>query len=116
MSNDSRKMLDIICHALSEKKAIDLKAIDIREISVISDFFAIASASNPNQMQALADAVQEDMHKAGYHTKQIEGNSNSSWILLDFNDVIVHLFTIEDRHFYNLERIWSDGKKVTVDK
>lgn len=113
--NDARNMLSIACHALSEKKAIDLKAIDIHEISVISDYFAIASASNPNQMQAMADAVQEDMHKAGYHCKQVEGNQYSSWLLLDYNDIIVHIFTEEDRAFYNLERIWGDGKLIETE-
>ncbi len=113
--NTSREMVKIACHALSEKKAEDIKIIDIGEISPIADYFVIASGANANQLQAMVDTVDEELTKAGYHAKQVEGNRNSSWILMDYNDIVVHVFSKEDRLFYDLERIWTDGKKVDLE-
>ena len=112
MNDVSRNMAKIACHALSEKKAEDIQVIDISEISVIADYFVIASAANTNQLQAMMDAAEEDLYKAGFHWAQKEGNNNSSWILMDYKDIIIHLFSKEDRLFYDLERIWQDGKII----
>ena len=100
--------------ALEDKKAEDITVIDISEVSSIADFFIIANGSNVNQLAAMQDAVDEVFYKSGLHAKQIEGNKNSTWILIDYNDVIVHLFDKEDRLFYDLERIWKDGKVVDL--
>ena len=98
--------------ALEEKKATDIRVIDISEVSVLADYFIIANGTNRAQIQALSDEVSEKMEKAGAVLKQVEGYDNASWILLDFGDVIVHIFGQEDRLLYDLERIWSDGKQV----
>ena len=111
------EMLEIVkqaVKALEDKKAEDVKVIDIREVSSIADYFIIANGSNQNQLQAMQDAVDEAIYKAGLQAKQIEGNNNSTWILIDYNDIIVHLFSKEDRLFYDLERIWKDGKIVDI--
>ena len=108
MNDVSRNMAKIACHALSEKKAEDIQVIDISEISVIADYFVIASAANTNQLQAMMDAAEEDLYKAGFHC----AHNNSSWILMDYKDIIIHLFSKEDRLFYDLERIWQDGKII----
>ena len=100
--------------ALEDKKAEDITVIDISEVSSIADYFIIANGSNANQLAAMQDAVDEAFYKAGLHAKQIEGNKNSTWILIDYNDVIVHLFDKEDRLFYDLERIWKDGKVLEL--
>jgi len=100
--------------ALEDKKAEDITVIDIGEVSSIADYFIIANGSNANQLAAMQDAVDEAFYKAGYHAKQIEGNRNSTWILIDYNEVIVHLFSKEDRLFYDLERIWKDGKVLDL--
>ena len=113
MDDTSRKMAKIACHALSEKKAEDIQIIDISEVSVIADYFVIASASNSNQLQAMMDGAEEELYKAGFHCSQKEGNQNSSWILMDYKDIIIHLFSKEDRLFYDIERIWQDGKFIT---
>ncbi|WP_075719653.1 ribosome silencing factor [Roseburia sp. 499] len=113
--SQSNEMVKIACHALSEKKAEDVRIIDISEISPIADYFVIASGANANQLQAMVDAVDEELTKAGYTAKQVEGNRNSSWILMDYNDIVVHVFSKEDRLFYDLERIWTDGKKVELE-
>jgi ribosome-associated protein len=112
MDETSRKMAKIACHALSEKKAEDIQVIEIGEISVIADYFIIASASNSNQLQAMMDAAEEELYKAGFTCSQKEGNQNSSWLLMDYKDIIIHLFSKEDRLFYDLERIWQDGKII----
>ena len=109
------EMLEIVkkaVSALEDKKAEDIKVIDIHEVSSIADYFIIANGSNQNQLAAMQDAVDEVMYKSGLHARQVEGNQNSTWILIDYNDVIVHLFSKEDRLFYDLERIWKDGKIV----
>ena len=116
MQTDSREMARIICNALSAKKAEEVKVIDISGVSVIADYFVIATANNPNQISALIDAVDEEMHKAGCEQAQMEGNQKSSWVLIDYKDVIVHIFSREDRLFYDLERIWKDGKMIEPDE
>ena len=110
--DQSREMAKIACHALSDKKAEDIRVIDISEVSTLADYFIIASATNSNQIQALIDAVGEELGKRGHEAKQVEGNRNSSWILMDFGDVIIHIFDEENRLFYDLERIWRDGVAV----
>ena len=109
MEKNTKELAKIVYDALDEKKAEDIQIIDIREISVIADYFIVASANNQSQLQALQDIVDEKMYKQGYHAGHIEGNRESTWILMDYEDIIIHLFSAEDRLFYNLERIWKDG-------
>lgn len=111
-----REMAKIVFDALDEKKGEDIKIIDISEISIMADYFVVASGSSSTQIQALARNVEENLHKAGYVMKRMEGDKNSSWVLLDFGDVVVHVFNREDRLFYDLERIWSDGKIITPEE
>ena len=86
------EMAKLACKALDEKKGLDIKVIDIHEVSVLADYFVIASGSNENQVQAMMDNVEEVLGKAGYEPKQIEGGRTSSWVLMDYGDVIVHIF------------------------
>ncbi len=109
---ETLELVKLAVDALNDKKAEDVRVIDIHEISTIADYFVIASGANTNQLGAMQDAVDEALYKAGVHVKQIEGNRNSTWILMDYEDVIVHLFSKEDRLFYDLERIWRDGKQM----
>ena len=112
------ELLDIVkkaVSALEDKKAEDITVIDISEVSTIAEYFIIANGSNANQLAAMRDAVDEAFYKSGMQAKQVEGNNNSTWILIDYNDVIVHLFDKEDRLFYDLERIWRDGKYIDVE-
>ncbi len=108
----SKEMLKIAYTVLDEKKGEDIKVIDISNISVIADYFLIASANNINQLQAMSDELQEKFSKEGIEVKQVEGNRSATWILLDYGDLVIHLFDKEDRLFYDLERIWTDGKIV----
>ncbi len=111
--NKARDIAVIAANALEEKKALDLSIIDIDKVSVIADYFVIASGSNTNQIQAMTDEVEERLSKAGFVPKHIEGYRSANWVLMDYGDVIVHIFDVENRAFYNLERIWKDGKAVS---
>ena len=110
-----KMMAQIACKAIDDKKGQDIKVIDIHNVSVIADYFVIASGTNSNQVQAIVDNVEEQLGRAGFEAKQIEGNRNSSWIIMDYGDVIVHVFDEENRLFYDLERIWRDGKVLEMD-
>ncbi|MDE7351698.1 MAG: ribosome silencing factor [Acetatifactor sp.] len=102
--------------ALADKKGEDIRVIDISQVSVIADYFIIAGGSNHSQIQALCDNVEEQLGKAGCPVRQIEGYDSANWILLDFGDVIVHIFDKENRLLYDLERIWRDGQPVDIEK
>lgn len=114
--NMKKEMAVLALKALDEKKAMDVKVIDIHEVSVLADYFIIASGSNSNQVQAMVDNVEEQLSKAGYEPKQIEGTKSSNWILMDYGDLIIHVFDEENRLFYDLERIWRDGKILEMDE
>ena len=108
----SKKMAAMAVDALEDRKGEDIRVIDISEISTLADYFIIAAGTNHNQVQALADSVQEKLGRAGYMTKNVEGYDAANWVLLDFGDIIVHVFDSENRLFYDLERIWRDGKLI----
>lgn len=110
--NQSKEMAKIAYNALSDKKGEDIKIIDITGISVLADYFIIANGNSDSQVNALVDNVEEELHKAGYPLRQREGQASGSWVLLDFGDIIVHVFDRENRLFYDLERIWKDGKII----
>ena len=114
MEDKIKEMFKIAYNALDDKKPIDIKILNICSVSVIADYFVIASGSNPSQISAMVDAVDEDLGKNGYHCKCIEGIQNASWVLMDYGDVIVHIFSKEDREFYNLEHIWADCEPLDV--
>ena len=113
--NNSKEMTTLAIKALEDKKGNDIRVIDIQDVSIIADYFIIASGSNRNQVQTMADNV-EDLGRAGYEPRQLEGYGTATWILMDYNDIIVHIFSEEDRLFYDLERIWRDGKNVDIDE
>lgn len=110
--NNIKKEAGIAVMALEDKKAEDIRVIDIETVSVIADYFIIATGTNANQIKAMADEVEEKLGRAGFLLKQKEGYERANWVLLDFGDVIVHIFDKENRFFYDLERIWRDGKVI----
>ena len=112
--NRELEMAKLACRALDEKKGKDIKVIDIHEVSVIADYFVIASASNERLLLALKDHIEDACNKERYYVKNIEGRKNCKWILMDYGDIIIHIFSKEDRLFYDLERTWRDGKVVDV--
>lgn len=113
---NSKEMVRLAYEALADKKAQDIKIINIEEVSVLADYFIIASGTNRNQVQAMADNVDEMLHKAGYPVKQTEGYNTANWVLMDYGDIIVHVFDSENRLFYDLERIWRDGRDISIEE
>ncbi len=112
--NSIKKEAGIAVMALEDKKAEDIRVINIETVSVIADYFIIATGTNANQIKAMADEVEEKLGRAGFMLKQKEGYEHANWVLLDFGDVIVHIFDKENRFFYDLERIWRDGKVMEL--
>ncbi len=115
MDSKTLEMTKLAVEAMQDKKAEDIKAIDISEVSVVADVFLIAGGNNRSQIQALCDNVEEKLGRAGFPVKQIEGYDTANWILMDFGDVIVHIFDKENRLLYDLERLWRDGREVPMD-
>lgn len=114
--NQSKEMALIAYRALEEKKGEDIRIIEIAGVTTIADYFIISNGTNDSQVQAMADSVEEELLRAGYNPKQIEGIRNKSWILMDYGDIVIHIFSKEDRIFYDLERIWKDGKILSVEE
>lgn len=112
MTDRAKEIVKIAYRALDDKKAEDIKIIDISDISVIADYFVIANGTNSSQVEAMVDEVTDVLAKNKIHAERIEGIRSSGWILMDFNDVVIHIFSREDRLFYDLERIWRDGKEI----
>ena len=112
MNENSLNMAKLAIDSLEDKKAEDIKIIDISEVSVLADYFIIAGGNNHSQIQALCNNVEEKLGRAGYPVKQVEGYDTANWILMDFGDIIIHIFDKENRLLYDLERIWRDGKLI----
>lgn len=112
---DGIEILKIAANALNEKKAMDIEAIKVGDLTVITDYFLIATATSGTHVHALADEVEEKLEKAGAQPRQIEGKA-TGWILLDYGQVIVNVMSRDMREFYNLEHLWGDGERVDLDK
>lgn len=100
--------------AVADKKAVDVVILDIQGLSVIADYFVICSGNSNTQVQAIAKGVREKLAKRGIHFKAMEGYDDAKWVLLDFGDVVVHVFRQEEREFYNLERVWADAQQLSL--
>lgn len=107
-------ILKKVYYAMDDKFATDITILDLRGISTICDYFIIANGSNVNQVKAIADAASEELYKQGEKARHSEGYDSATWILLDFYNIIVHVFNKEDRGFYKLERLWSDAKVIDI--
>ncbi|MDE6622510.1 MAG: ribosome silencing factor [Lachnospiraceae bacterium] len=110
--NTINTILKTIVDALEDKKAENIQLIDISEVSTVADYFVITNGANRSQIQALSDHVQEKLALNGIHPRSVEGYNAANWILMDYNDLLVHIFDKESRSFYDLERMWRDGRVV----
>lgn len=97
-----------------DKKAREVKILDIRSITTVADYFVICSGTSPTHVKAIADNVEEKLGSLGLPLHHVEGYQNGRWVLLDFGDVVVHVMTEEEREFYNLERLWGDAREVAM--
>ena len=109
------KKIETIVKALDSKKAVEISALEVGELTIVADYFIIASGTSNTQVRALAEEVEYKMTEAGYEPRQIEGRS-TGWILLDYYDIVVHVFTVSEREHYNLEKLWADAKPVNLNE
>ena len=112
---DTEKILKTAALALDDKKAIDLNAIKIADLTILCEYFLIATATSTTHVHALADEVEYKLEEQGVKVHHIEGRS-TGWIALDYGSVIVHVFTREQREFYGLDKMWADGETVDINE
>jgi ribosome-associated protein len=112
LKEESRKLVQIITQALEDKKAEKIEVIEIDQISPLADYFVIANGTNTSQTEAMVEAVEESAEKNGFQADHVEGHRNTTWTLIDFKGVVVHIFDEESREFYDLARIWKDGSHL----
>lgn len=103
-----------IAKALDSKKGLNIKVIEISDVSSLADYMVIANGTSSTQVKAMADEVEYRLDNMGYSVSHIEGHRSNSWILLDYVDIIVHVFSEEAREYYDLERLWQDGKELDI--
>jgi ribosome-associated protein len=112
--NDSKQRALLLINALLEKKAKDIVLLNVREISAFADYFIICSGTSDRQVRAIASHIQENSKKAGLIPLGVEGKEKGQWLLLDYDDVIVHIFFEPTRAFYDLERLWSEASRTVI--
>ncbi len=108
--------LKIAVNAADDKKAHDLVALDISRIASFANYFLICTGDSSRQMQAIADEVEKRLKAFGIRPSHVEGYQNSEWILLDYADLVIHIFSKNARIYYDLERLWRDGKKLDTEQ
>ncbi len=111
---DTEKRLVLCINAILEKKSKDLTVMKVRELSSFADYFLICSGASVRQTQGIADSIQAAMKTAGYLPRGVEGEEGGTWILLDYHDIIVHVFYEPIREFYGLENLWSESPTVRI--
>lgn len=105
--------LGVALNALNEKKAMDLAAIRVGDLTIVAEYFILATATSNTHVKTLADEVEVKLSKMGVEPHHIEGRA-TGWILLDYGDIVVHVFSREAREFYNLDKMWSDGEVIDL--
>ena len=112
--NSPEEMVREIVKALDSKKAVDITAIEIRDLTTLGDYFVVASGNSTSHVKALAEEVDERLSAMGVEPRRVEGYQTCLWILMDYYDIIVHIFNKETREFYGLERLWADAPKMDI--
>ena len=111
---NSLEIAQLCAEGAESKKAFDILILDIREFTFIADYFVICSGSNTTQVNAIADSIAHTLAKAGIHYSHVEGATAASWVLIDFGDVVVHVFEEQTRTYYSLEKLWGDAPRIPV--
>jgi len=113
---DTRKTVLLCTNAALKKKATDLVILKVQELSSFTDYFVICSGSSDRQVQAIADSIQTDLKKSGQLPLGVEGGRSGKWVLMDFGDVVVHVFYEATREFYDIERLWADAPSMIINE
>ncbi|HLR61103.1 MAG TPA: ribosome silencing factor [Lentibacillus sp.] len=111
---ESKELIEVIAKACEDKRAGDIVALDMQDVSLMADYFLICHGSNERQVQAVARAIKESMDEVDIDVKRMEGFEQARWILVDLDDVVCHIFHQDERNYYNLERLWGDATKVEL--
>jgi ribosome-associated protein len=112
MTEEMKKDYEIAAQAAYDKKGSDITILNMKDASIMADYFVICSARNVHQAQSIADNIEEEMEKNGYTVRHVEGYRSGRWILLDMGDVIAHVFINDERHFYDLDNLWCDAERI----
>jgi ribosome-associated protein len=100
--------------AADEKKAADVRVLDLRDVTTFADYFVICTGANQRQIQAICDEVESQLKKTGERPNSVEGYSNAEWVLMDYGDCLIHIFTEKARQYYELERLWRHAKELAI--
>jgi len=111
---NSLEAAQLCAEAAESKKAIDIQILDLRGLTYITDYFVICSGSNTTQVGAISDWMSQTLAKTGIHPLHVEGELHASWVLLDYGDVVVHIFDEQTRTYYNLEKLWADAPRIRL--
>ncbi|HLS07621.1 ribosome silencing factor [Lentibacillus sp.] len=111
---DNRELIEVIAKACDDKRAEDVVALDMQEVSLMADYFLICHGSNERQVQAIAKAIKDAVNEKDIHVNRMEGFEQARWILVDLDDIVCHVFHQDERHYYNLERLWGDASRVDL--
>ncbi|HYA86600.1 MAG TPA: ribosome silencing factor [Nitrospirota bacterium] len=111
---NSLEVAQLSAEAADNKKAFDILILDLRSLTYITDYFIICSGGNSSQVGAIADGITQTLAKAGVHPSHIEGEREASWVLMDYGDIVVHIFSQETRSYYSLEKLWGDAPRVPL--
>lgn len=111
---NSEELAKKIVRILDSKKGLDIAGVDIHELTTIGDYFILVTGTSSPHVKALAEEVEDTLAKEGLEPRRIEGAQSATWILMDYQDVILHIFTKETREFYNMERLWSDAPRLDL--
>ncbi|MGQ5709625.1 ribosome silencing factor [Lactobacillus sp. PSON] len=110
----SKEVLDFTAKAISDRHGENTEAYDMQGISILADYYVVTSAGSNRQLHAIANAIIDEAHENDYTDYRIEGTRDSNWLLIDLGDVVVNIFTADARDFYNLEKLWANGKRVEL--
>ena len=111
---NKHELTEAVCRSAGEKKARRITVINVEGLTVIADVFVICSAQSKAQVRAICDNVEEKLAREGVRTARVDGYQEARWVILDYGDLLLHVFCDEDREFYNLERLWNNGENTTV--
>jgi len=112
MNINIKEIALLAAEAADDKKAVDIEILDVRELTIIADYFVICSGNSETQVKAIANGIEESLSESDIEPQKVAGKQESRWILMDYADVIIHIFHKDEREFYELERLWADAEKI----